>query len=371
MLLFPQQKEEKSAQTDKVFYILSARDAVNKQLTQQLSQAGFNKVETVTWAPGQPSDMTLSSHAWGVIIDIGALQQADDIVLSIQGIVPRGVWCCTVGDSDSISLAQAFARHGVHYFYLHAQADELVQAAAAGTAAKVRRASVNIGILGCKGGIGNTTIAYQLVNRLVQLRQKPTLFIQGKSGSRDLDLLFDKKFTQSLMPISRYLDAMSWTDASFPDLDSESFEKYNFVIFEESINSADKEQLRRIVERTSCLILMLDRSMSSVRTVRQIAEIHDVICRTQNTPRRLFICLNDSRPVTSEMLGIEDLQLLLGRKVDIVFPWRNARTDTRFSALRFRPKKEQLETLLQQVLGEFPQPKGPRFRWLPEIKRRS
>ena len=55
MLLFPQQKEEKSAQMDKVFYILSARDAVNKQLTQQLSQAGFNKVETVTWAPGQPS----------------------------------------------------------------------------------------------------------------------------------------------------------------------------------------------------------------------------------------------------------------------------------------------------------------------------
>ncbi|BFO08019.1 hypothetical protein GGER_05290 [Serratia rubidaea] len=155
------------------------------------------------------------------------------------------------------------------------------------------------------------------------------------------------------MPISRYLDAMSWTDASFPDLDSESFEKYNFVIFEESINSADKEQLRRIVERTSCLILMLDRSMSSVRTVRQIAEIHDVICRTQNTPRRLFICLNDSRPVTSEMLGIEDLQLLLGRKVDIVFPWRNARTDTRFSALRFRPKKSSWKRCCSRCWANF------------------
>lgn len=370
MLLFPQQKEEKAALTDKVFYILSVREAVNEQLNQRLSQAGFNKIEHICWEPGQPSDRALSAHAWGVIIDIGALQQADDIVLSIQGIVPRGVWCCAVGDSDSISLAQAFVRHGIHYFYLHTQADELVQAATSGTVAKVRRSSVNIGFLGCKGGIGNTTLAYQLVNRLVQLRQKPTLFIQGKSGSHDLDLLFDKKFTQSLMPISRHLDAMSWAEANFPDLDSESFEKYNFVIFEESINSAEKEQLRRIVERTSCLILTLDRSMSSVRTVRQIAEIHDAICRTQNTPRRLLLCLNDTRPVTPDMLGVEDLQLLLGRKVDIMFPWRNARADARFSALRLRPKKALLDVLLQQVLGEFTKPKSTRFRWLPEIKRK-
>ncbi|MBA0210497.1 tight adherance operon protein [Pectobacterium brasiliense] len=371
MLLFPQKKEEKASPADKVFYILSIRDVVNEQIGQRLSQAGFSKIEHVVWRPGQVSDISLSAHSWGVIIDIGASYQVDDVVLSIKGFVPRGVWCCAVGDSDSITMAQEFARYGIHYFYLNAQAEELIPAAIAGAAVKVRRSSVNIGILGCKGGVGNTTLAYQLVNRLVQLRQKPTLFIQGKSGSNDIDLLFEKKFTQSLTPISQNLDAMSWTDTTFPDLCNEPFEKYNFVIFEESINSSEKEHLRQIVECTSCLVLTLDRSMASVRMVRQIIEIHDAISRTKNTPRRLLLCLKDSRPVTSNMLDVEDLQLLLGRKVDIFFPWCSSYTNIFFSVFGLRSKRNQLETLLQRILGGTTEGKGILFDCSTELKRKS
>ncbi|END9351058.1 hypothetical protein ABMH92_004800, partial [Escherichia coli] len=45
------------------------------------------------------------------------------------------------------------------------------------------------------------------------------------------------------------------------------YDKYNFVIFEETINSASKETLRHLAEKSSCLILVLDRSMSSVQAI--------------------------------------------------------------------------------------------------------
>ncbi|GLR07768.1 tight adherance operon protein [Mixta theicola] len=349
MLLFLQ-KEEKASFKEMTFYVLSAREDVNEQLSQLLRLAGFSQVEKVHQSLGQVRNLTLSPQAGGMIIDIGAQTQVEEIVPVIQALVPRNIWCCVTGDSDSITLAQSFARHGIAYFYLKAQNDEMMQAAASGATAKARRWAVSVSVLGCKGGIGNTTLAWQLANRLVNQRQMPTLFIQGRAGSRDLDLVIGKKLSRNVVAVNKHLDAMGWEETHFPPIQQEAFEKYNFVVFEESINAADKEQMRQIVERTSCLILTMDRSMSSVRRVCSLIEMIDAINRSQSTPRRVLLCLNDSRPVTSEMLSLEDLQALLGRQLDVIFPYHKERTVTYFPALR--RQRSPLETLAQKVLGE-------------------
>lgn len=349
MLLFPH-KEEKASFKEMTFYVLSAREAVNEQLSQLLRLAGFNQIEKVQQALGQVRNLTLSPGAWGLIIDIGDRTQVEEMVPAIQALVPRNLWCCVTGDSDSITLAQRFARHGIAYFYLNAQSDEMMQAAANGATAKVRRRAVSVSVLGCKGGIGNTTLAWKLANRLVQQRQMPTLFIQGRAGSRDLDLVIGKKVSRHTVAVNKHLDAMSWEEMPLPSLEHENFEKYNFVVFEESINAADKEQMRQIVERTSCLILIMDRSMSSVRTVCSLTEIIDAINRSHPTPRRFLLCLNDSRPITSDMLNLDDLQALLGRQLDVIFPYHNARASSYFPSLR--RQRSPMAVLMQKVLGE-------------------
>ncbi|QHM77220.1 hypothetical protein C7M52_03216 [Mixta theicola] len=359
MLLFPQ-KEEKAAFTEKTFYVLSARADVNERLCQMLHLAGFNQIESRHQRIGQIGNLELSPHAYGVIIDIENLEQTDDIITAVQAIVPRNVWCCLVGDSDSIVLAQTFSRHGLFYFYLSAQSEDLIQAAMNGVVKKTQRKAIAISVLGCKGGNGNTAISWDLANRISQLRKMPTLFIQGGAGSQDLDLLIGCKLVQEINPVNKNLDAMSWKEESFPEVERELFDKYNFLIMEESIVSADKEVLRQIAEKSSCLIALMDRSMASIRIVRHIMEIVDAIKRSQRAPKRLILCLNDSRPVTMDMLSLEDIQSLLGRPIDIYFPYRKKGL---LSALPFlQRERPPIESLTLKVLGESEPVKNPLLR---------
>lgn len=362
MLLFPQ-KDERVAATERTIYVLSARGEISAHLTKSLRMAGFNNIETLETSLQHAGNIALSANAWGVIIDINQQQNAEEVVLTVQTLVPRGIWCCVVGDSDSIALAQTFARSGIYYFNIHAQGEELIQAATNRVLTKNRRLTVSISILGCKGGIGNTIIAHQLTQRIAQIRKMPTLFIQGKSGSHDIDLLFDKKMAHELTPVSKHLDAMRWNETGFPQLEQDLYEKYNFVLFEDSVNAADKEQLRLTIERSSCVVLTMDRSMSSVRTVRQLIEIFDTISRSQQLPRRLLLCLSDSRPVSADMLHQEDIQTLLGRKIDVVFPWQTP-SGKKLSSVLGRNRKKPLESLTELILGEDVRQKPARRRWI-------
>jgi len=348
MLLFPQKNEKKSS-ADQTFYILSERREVINKLGQLLQLAGFSQVEAISGSVLQTTALQLIPHARGVIIDVGDSVKPQETILAIKTLVPRDLWCCVVGNQDAITMAQIYARQGLHYFYLGAQEDELIRVVTAGESVADFRWAVNISVLGCKGGIGNTSIAHQLVNKIVQIRQMPTLFIQGKAGSNDLDLLFDKKMNQGPISANKHLDLMCLQDEALPQLKYEATEKYNFVVYEETVNSAEKERIRQIVESTSCLIMVLDRSMSSVRVAKQIIEINESINRSRRTPCRLLLCLSDSRPISSEMLSQEDIQSLIQHKIDIVFPWRKMRLRSSFFSIS--AKTSPADVLTRRVLG--------------------
>lgn len=350
MLLFPQKGDMKSSLNEKAFYVLSSRKIINEELSQLIRLAGFNQVESVLQDLHATKTLTISEKDYGIVIDIGHQEYIEDIVPTILAMVPRGVWCCVVGDSDSIMLAQAFLRQGIQYFNLNSQRELFVQAAISGTNLKATRWAVSISILGCKGGVGNSSIAYQTISNIVQLRDMPSLFVQGAAGSRDLDLLTGKKMVQEIVAGQKNLDLMSSNSAFYPDLSQDSFQKYNFVLFEEAINTVNKETLRQLVESSSCLVLVMDRSMASVRVARGMIEVIESLNRSQLAPRRLFICLNDSRPFTMNMLSMEDIQSLLGRPLDVHFPYNKQKDGvTRFAG--FSRKAAPIDRLTRLILG--------------------
>ncbi|MTH45575.1 tight adherance operon protein [Intestinirhabdus alba] len=335
----------------------SARESVNTSLSEMLRTAGFSDVGSFSQDLMTHSELSLPANAAGVIFDIGQCVDPEAVITRIQTVIPRDIWCCVVGDSDSITLAQSFSRQGIFYFNLKAQSEALIAAATAGTLAHSPRNTVCISVLGCKGGIGNTQIAWQLAQQMVQRRSMPTLFIQGLTGSHDLDLLIGKKLVQDITPVNKHLDAMQLDAESLPDLKQNTYDKYNFVLFEETINASSKETLRQLVENTTCLILVLDRSMASVRIVHTITGILDSLNRSQSTPRRLILCLSDSRPVMPGMLSIEELQSLLERQLDIVFPYKKS---TGLPAFKLRKSLSPIDLLTQRVLGA-PAPASSRF----------
>lgn len=347
MLLFPQ-KDEKNTAKEKVFFVCSARQSVSNSLGEMLRTAGFSHVDSISQDLLKNSEISFPANASGVIIDIAHSIDHQDVIAKIQSIIPRDVWCCVVGDSDSIVLAQSFSRQGIFYFNVNAQAEELIAAATSGMSARSPRGTVCISVLGCKGGIGNTQIAWQLAQQIVQRRSMPTLFVQGLAGSRDLDIFVGKKLLQDVVSVNKNLDAML-QDTEIPqDFKNSAYDKYNFVVFEETINSSSKETLRHLVEKSTCLILVLDRSMSSVRIVHTVIEMIEALNRSQSAPRRLILCLSDSRPVTFEMLSIEDLQSLLERRLDFVFPYNKSRS---FAAFSIRKQAAPIDLLAQRVLG--------------------
>nr|WP_281726545.1 hypothetical protein [Hafnia alvei] len=105
MLLFPQKDDAKSAQNEKAFYVLSSRKVINEELSQLLRLAGFNQVTSVLQDLDSSHNLAISEKDYGIVIDIGRQEYIDNIVPAILAMVPRGVWCCVVGDSDSIMLA--------------------------------------------------------------------------------------------------------------------------------------------------------------------------------------------------------------------------------------------------------------------------
>ncbi len=79
-----------------------------------LRAAGFSHVNALIQDLLKGSEVTFPENAAGVIIDVEKCDKSHNVTTIVQAVVvPREVWCCVVGDSDSISLAQSFSRQGI------------------------------------------------------------------------------------------------------------------------------------------------------------------------------------------------------------------------------------------------------------------
>lgn len=356
MLLFPDKTDVNSENSGKQFYVVSPRPDVNEKLCAQFRLAGFSAVKGVHLPYTELDKLAISSDASGVVVDIETNVQVEAISQALQMKIPRQVWCGLAGDSDSISLSQRFARHDLHYFNINVQLEAITRAAVLGADIPEKRQAVSISVLGCKGGVGSTLIGYQLAEKIAGVKKTPTLYVQGANGSRDLDLHAGKKLTQDITPVHKYFDVMSSQSAEFPDLKQELLQGYNLALFEQAINTADKELLRHLIESSSCLVLVIDRSMVSIRVARSMIEILDLLQRSGQLSRRLYFCLCDTRPVLMSALSLEDIQSLLGRPVDVHFPYsKQGHPEVRAFSL-FSRALSPVDRLAHCVLGSSARP---------------
>lgn len=352
MFLFQQKERIDASYDEHKIYVISVRTDINHLLCQRLRQAGYGAVESVEIAITQLSSLTLSECIGGIIIDIGDSEAVEEIINLLHSLIPRQIWCCLVGDSDSIALAQAFAHNKIRYYNLKTQLDQAITAILKGEQLDSNRSAVSINVLGCKGGVGTTTLAWQLARAITHQRHLPLLYIQGGYGSRDLDLLAGSKLAQEITPLTNNLDVMSSTGDAYPELPPEITQRYNFILFEQSIAAADKEQMRILAEKPRCLILVIERSLSSIRAAHSMIEHVKLLRRTRHAPCRLFVCLNDTRPVAGSDLSLADVTKLLNHPLDIVFPYSRRGSQMKPAAKqRFNAPQEQL---VRYVLGDRP-----------------
>ncbi|ECL8603917.1 hypothetical protein HU972_004250 [Salmonella enterica] len=298
MLLFQGEKEKKKdTQVQNTIYVISDREQADELICQQIRLAGIENVLLIRDSLNCCENINIPEDAKGVVIDIKDEPDASAVLEKMHFVINRSVWCCFVGNNDRISFSRAFEAHCHGYYNIYYQKSDLIQAVLSGDEKQIIRKPVSVSVLGCKGGVGCTTIGYNLAIDIAKTSKMSTVYVQGKYCSFDLDLLAGKEVGRNTISEHKGFSLLSTDDISFPDFSEQLYAKFNFIIFEQSVVSVGKDITQDIINASLCIVIVIDRSISSLRTASRIIEQIKIIIKTTNVSRRIFICLNDSRPL--------------------------------------------------------------------------
>lgn len=342
---------KKDSKIKNTIAVISQRSWLIEKVSEKIRLADISNIKEVDKDIFSTLSINLHEQTIGVIIDIGYSDDIEKILNLIKSHTPRDCWCILVGDIDSISIAQQFTERGLLYLNIQSQSSEITQLLLKGIQIDLERKAFFISVLGCKGGIGNTLLSYHLANEINQIKKSPTLLLQGNQGSQDLDLITEKKMNAELTEYHKNFDLMYCRDKNFSEVDTQTNKKHNFIVFDQSVHNASKENITEYIEQSNCIIILLDNSMISVRVAKEFIGIYDRFKRDNRQAIRLLICLNESRPVTKNMLDTADIQSLLGRTIDIHIPYIYKTKSTLSDQNYFGRKKTKINYLAKNTLG--------------------
>lgn len=342
---------KKDSKIKNTIAVISQRSWLIEKVSEKIRLADINNIKEVDKDIFSTLSINLHEQTIGVIIDIGYSDDIEKILNLIKSHTPRDCWCILVGDIDSISIAQQFTDRGLLYLNIQSQSSEITQLLLKGIQIDLERKAFFISVLGCKGGIGNTLLSYHLANEINQIKKSPTLLLQGNQGSQDLDLITEKKMNAELTEYHKNFDLMFCRDKNFSEVDTQTNKKHNFIVFDQSVHNASIENITEYIEQSNCIIILFDNSMISVRVAKEFIGIYDRFKRDNRQAIRLLICLNESRPVTKNMLDTADIQSLLGRTIDIHIPYIYKTKSTLSDQNYFGRKKTKINYLAKNTLG--------------------
>ena len=358
MLLLDQ--ETITVDSARTIVVVSNREEIQSEVAQILRTRGLENVDIIKKDFFASSDeISFSAEdSIGVIIDIINESNVKTIVERVFSSVPQNVWCCLIGDSDSISLSQKLLDEGILYFNSHTQLSQMVGKIISGVNIPRVRNSVKIAVLSCKGGIGASLISSHIANEIVVNKKIPVLLAQGSNGSQDLDLLFDKKLSAGVVEYTSNLDLFNGDLGTLPPATTE---KYNFIIYDQPIYNVKKDNFSQLLESYSSFVLVVERKIGSLRLAKQFLDECERIRSTTGKPIRTFICISDSRLETSKLMAKNDIETLVGSSVDAVIPYiKNTHAKTVSGVNLGRNGKSEINSLMMKVIGAVSRSSKPK-----------
>lgn len=356
---------KKENKTKHTIVIISKRKWLIEKVSEKIRLADMNSIKEIDKDIFTVPSVNLPEHSIGVIIDIGNDENIENILNLIKNHTPRDCWCILVGDIDSISIAQQFTERGTLYLNIQSQSDELTQLLLKGIQIESERKAFCISVLGCKGGIGTTLLSYHLANEITHIKKSPTLLLQGNHGSQDLDLIAEKKMNDEMSIYSKNLDLMFCKERKLSDIDTQTNKKHNFIVFDQPVHNIKKERITDYIEQSNCIVILFDNSMMSVRVAKEFIVFYERFKRDNKQAIRLILCLNESRPVTKNMLDTTDIRTLLGRSIDIHIPYIYKTKDSLNDHNYFGRKK--INSLAKNTLGIRVTPSIKNNEWAKKI----
>ncbi|VGM96798.1 Flp pilus assembly protein, ATPase CpaE [uncultured Avibacterium sp.] len=332
--------------------IISDREKVSTSIAQLLRTRGLEQIEIIpsNFLDVQKNFQLSAEMYFGIIIDIHDAVSTEDVLIRIHSTVPQNVWCCLVGDNDSIRFSQRFAREGLPYFHSDSQLPQMIERILSGINMPTKRHTVKVCVLGCKGGIGSSLTSLHLANRIVTESQVPVLLVQGKGGSQDLDILVNKKVVKDeVVEYSEYLHLYRGTLHSIPENVASS---YNYIIYDQPIFNVDRDEFNQFYDVCDNFVLIANRNLGALRVAKSFLS---ELARVQNADKRLFRCfisVVDNHPDLAKSMSISDIETLLNTQIDTVIPYLSKINIKNSLSIKFgRKGEQQLKKLTQSVIG--------------------
>lgn len=336
---------------NKKITIISDREQISVQAAQLLRTRGLENVEiiAVDFFNLDSQSMLAIDGNLGVIIDIKQEANANDVFNRVYSIVPQNIWCCLIGDSDSISLAQRFVDEGMLYFHSTSQLELMVERIVSGVNIPRTRHTVKIMVLSCKGGIGASFISAHIADAIATDQKVPVLLAQGNNGSQDLDLMFDRKIQNDIVENSANLHLFKGVPSSLP---SAVLNRYNFIIYDQPIFNFDKEKITELFTQSNNFILVVDRRLSSLRMAKNFLDECNRVKTHHNKPLRTFVCVSDHKAEIAKSMVKADVERLIGHSVDAVVPFLKQTMANKVLSVNLgRQGKKVMSDLSLKVIG--------------------
>lgn len=287
------------------------------------------------------------------LVELNQSQNVTEDMRRISHLLPNNASVIVIGQEDAISTIRNLKEMGFYYLFWPVSKEELIEFVKNVRNNRQReqglgkkRVAKNISVWGCKGGVGTSMIATEIVFGLADKHHAKCLLVDHDYYASNLDILlkldgFEKKLA-AISGVGNDLDetyALSMTRKvndllSLLSVGSEVHqahelkeytrslqellaEQHNFIVEDMSKSCQTNVDYQYLTDKIDTAVLVFTPIVSSVRQLKKVLELLDK--QSKNT--RKIIVLNHVQPAKAEPLSKKEIEVVIERKIDIEIPF--------------------------------------------------
>ncbi|WP_158784040.1 hypothetical protein [Pantoea sp. BAV 3049] len=352
MLIFPGAAEKKQdEETSSV--VISPRREVIDEVCAQLEVRNLGPIVRHQISLDQFDTATIEGGIKYLIFDSGTAEECEGFINKIGFFLSKESVCIAIGSSDSLLLAARYQAQGISYVYYHPEQMKKLGKIFDDPATRVEwgKSSLKICILACKGGVGSSSLSYQLASSLIQQRSVSLLLVQGQGGTRNLDLIARKEISSDVTQLKENLFALTEQSEHLWNFSLPLYDTYDFVLFDHTIFNVGSVEIENALQHSHSVVLVCNHDLASIRNAKKIIDYNQHLKNSGSGVKRIIVCFNQNQPRANGMINREEVGNLLGQQADIVIPFIRGPGEPSMP-LQFTGKhKAVLQNLTDMTLG--------------------
>lgn len=304
--------------------ILSKRSELIENIRSILFLYNVLSIETISLDLSELKEEPHWNQYDAIIIDIKEENDAELLSETINRYIPIKATTILIGMHDSIQFSEYLLKRGIHFLLENSQLEKIptiLHSRSITTGSSQRTGSI-ITFLGCKGGIGTSSLAIHTLKNISSLTNYPLFYIQGATTSPNADFLFEMPIPQddSLVDVGLSLQVKIETSERAWKYDDLNSGQFNITVIDQNMGlSSSIRHFEEIITFSSIVFIVINRDPFSVKVAKKLLdEISRTTTQNQNLlNKRFLVCLNENLPYDKKnALRDEDIEDFLGRSID-------------------------------------------------------